>query len=201
MIEKYEWDMKNDVPMTDAQREKIYDENREKSFMHTLEHMGEIYETFYTQMRKVGHKDREVAIEEIVNYLVKDRYDAYKATGDKSQILDHWSDAECLRVVANIIEAANSGDKEAVKGAYKDIDWSDRGPHFAWNAIKFSYWIMCDEDRKKYEGVIKDYLRGFVKDEVELQEIISRFENLSDLENLKHHNKLTRETIGAPQKQ
>ena len=199
---KYDW--KKETPEMEPKEAVIlFQKNKKESFEYAMDHLGDITDIFSVQLEKAGHSDRKKAVEEIVKVLVGNHYAKYKITHDVKDYSAFFSEAELLVDIANIIDSVNNGDNKMVDHLLSEVNSKNNHPieiNNSWRAMKFSYWIMSDEDREKYHDIFYRHVlnHDYCKDShVMPEKIIREFESLKDLSSLTAHNKLTSETIGV----
>ena len=177
------------VPQDENATHEERDAHREnqaiESLKYTEAHLDEIKAIFQVQLNKPGHENRAVAVEEILKYWFfndKEKRDR----GDMSYVT--WSSlyAHDLITTANIIEAANNNDKQALIDAMQKLPWGDSnsGDQSAFNGTQFAFWILSDEDRVKFADVFEEFLRKSNFCYSEPEKAIHFLKNFAELKNL-----------------
>lgn len=192
-MEHYKW-IEQKVALPYEQEMELYEENCVNTVLHTAAHIEEIKAILEAELAKSNDPKRQVAYEEMMKYLFQLKYDEYLKTGDKKEISWERGRASSLIYIANMVEAAGKGDDEAFVKELNNLPWGDSntGDSLSFNATRFTYWLLSDENRKKYYQVFLNRLKNSnnaLGSEKKAKSFLEKFENMDSLENLIEYNK------------
>ena len=186
--------------MTPEQSEIAYKKQCTEAFLFVESQLDDVRKVFDVQLKKPGMPEREVAANLIIDYLFQLKKDEFDKTGDESSICWHHGYADSLITVAETVEAANNGDERRFTELLEKLPWGDSntGDQISYNSIRFVYWILSEEDRKKFNDVFYSYLKksnlAHNSDE-KAAELMDQMDKMVALKDLKEHVEQERQRL------
>lgn len=174
-------------------------EDEIRAFLHTGTQLDEIKKIFEVQLRQPGDERRRVASEEIIKYLYSLKKESYDATQNSEYIIWDYFYGRTLITIAEIVDAANKNDEQLFAEKLKRFPWGDSstGSYLASIGAEFAYWILSDENKKKYYDIYFKILKENVYgvSDYEVKKIIRTYASLENLDKVIEANQEYAEKI------